>query len=133
MSETAPTPEPAELSTSAALSRAVVRIHAQFYGRGPTRVRTVVSEGLITVVLEELFTPGERTLVNAGHFEQVRITRTALQDEVAPVLRRAVQEITGRSVRGLFSQIAPNDLGVEVFVLGDLARPGRQTSPARPV
>lgn len=82
----------------------------------------MISDGLITVVLEELFTPGERTLVDAGHFEQVRSTRTALQDEVEPILRGAVQEITGRSVRGFLSQIAPNDLGVEVFVLGELRR-----------
>jgi uncharacterized protein YbcI len=117
LTESALTPTSSEVSGPAAISRAVVRIHSEYYGRGPTRARTALGNGVITVVLEGLFTPAERTLVAAGRFELVRATRIAFQDDVEPLLRHGVEEITGMPVVGFLSQIALNDLGAEVFVL----------------
>ncbi len=100
------------------ISRAVVRIHAEYYGRGPERARTIWDRDVIVCLLEDIYTPAERTLIAAGRFDQVRSVRTALQDEIEPLLRGAVEAITGRPVRAFLSQVSREPaLAAEVFVL----------------
>jgi uncharacterized protein YbcI len=107
-----------ELSPTAEISRAVVRVHAQFYGRGPTKARTSWTGDHIVCTLEDIYTPAERTLIDAGNFDQVRLMRTAFQDAVEPLLRAAVEDATGRSVRAFFSQISLDPpMAAEVFLL----------------
>jgi len=108
----------------AGISRAVVRIHAEHYGRGPDRAKTIWQRDVILCLLEEVYTPAERTLIQAGRFDQVRSLRTAFQDEVEPLLRAAVEAVTGRRVRAFLSQVsAEPELASEVFVLEPLERP----------
>jgi uncharacterized protein YbcI len=104
-------------SVLAAISREIVRAHAQYYGRGPTKARTVWKDDVVVVILEEIFTRAERTLVDAGQFEQVRTTRQAFQDEVEPLFRQLVAQATGREVRSFLSQVSPDGIASEIFVL----------------
>jgi uncharacterized protein YbcI len=105
----------------AGISRAVVSIHAEHYGRGPDRAKTIWQRDVILCLLEEVYTPAERTLIRAGRFDQVRSLRTAFQDEVEPLLRAAVEAVTGRRVRAFLSQVnADPELASEVFVLEPL-------------
>jgi uncharacterized protein YbcI len=104
-------------SVVAEISREIVKAHAQYYGRGPTKARTVWKDDVVVVILEEIFTRAERTLVDAGHFEQVRATRQAFQDEVEPLFRQLVEQATGRGVRGFLSQCSPDGIASETFVL----------------
>jgi uncharacterized protein YbcI len=104
-------------SIVADISREIVKAHAQYYGRGPTKARTVWKDDTVVVILEEIFTRAERTLVDAGHFAQVRATRQAFQDEVAPLFRQIVEQATGRQVRSFLSQVNPDGIGAEIFVL----------------
>jgi uncharacterized protein YbcI len=104
-------------SVVADISREIVKTHSQYYGRGPTKARTIWKDDLIVVVLEEIFTRAERTLVEAGHFEQVRATRQAFQDEVEPLFRQLVEQATGRKVRSFLSQVNFDGIASEVFVL----------------
>lgn len=107
-----------ELSQTAEISRAVVRVHAQFYGRGPTRARTSWTGDHIVCALEDIYTPVERTLIDAGHFDQVRQMRTAFQDAIEPLLRAVVEDATGRPVRAFFSQISRDPpMAADIFVL----------------
>ncbi len=39
------------------IGREIVRLQAQYYGRGPTRARTYATGDVVVVVLEESFTP----------------------------------------------------------------------------
>src|SRR5690242_8965497 len=55
-----------------AVANAIVRLHAEYYGRGPTRARAHVADDHVLVVLEDVFTTAERTLVAAGRGEHVR-------------------------------------------------------------
>ena len=60
------TDSPAELPQgprSAAISNMVVRLVSAYTGRGPTNARTHISEDLVTVVLRDTLTKGERSLV----------------------------------------------------------------------
>ena len=44
----------------AAISNEIVRLQAEYYGKGPTRAKTYISEDLVVVVLEESFTRAKR-------------------------------------------------------------------------
>jgi uncharacterized protein YbcI len=108
-----------EGSIVAEISRAVVRIHAQYYGRGPTRARAIWRHGIVTVILEEIFTKSEEVLVEAGKFEYVRSHRQAFQDQVEPIFRAAIEGATGRPVRAFLSQVTEQGIAAEVFVLDE--------------
>lgn len=104
-------------SAAAKISRSMVHIHSKYYGRGPTRARTIWRDDVVVTVLEDLFTAAEHTLVNSGHFGQVRATRQTFQDQIQPLMRQAVEEATGREVVAFMSQVSPQDVGLEFFML----------------
>src|SRR3954452_4203128 len=107
------------------LSNAVVRIHKQYYGKGPTKARSHLTHDLLTVILEGGYTRSEQTLLEHGHEAEVTLARVALQDSVESELRVAVEQILGRSVRSFMSANDPaGDLQAEIFVLAS-------TPPAR--
>lgn len=100
------------------ISNAVVRLMSEYTGRGPTRARTYLNDDLITVVLQDILTRGERSLVRDDQVELVLTTRKAYQTTMGDDLIAAVEEITGRSVAAFLSDnhIAP-DIAIESFVL----------------
>ena len=60
-------PEPSTTGQVAStISRQIVQLHARLYGRGPTRAKTYVQGEYVFSVLEDIFTPAERTLISAG-------------------------------------------------------------------
>jgi len=100
------------------VSNAIVRIHKQFYGKGPVRARAHLAEDLLTVVLEGGFTRSEQTLHDHGHEREIMSSRLAMQHSVESEFRAAVETITYRSVRSFMSANDPsNDLQAEIFVL----------------
>jgi uncharacterized protein YbcI len=105
-------------SLTSAISNAVVRIYAEHIGRGPTKARTVVSRNLVSVVLEDTFTKGERTLVDAGERDTVLATRHAYQRALREPLRAAVEQLTGRKVVTVLSDHQDDpDVAIENFIL----------------
>jgi uncharacterized protein YbcI len=105
-------------SARSAIANAIVRLHAEHFGRGPTRARAHVAEDFVLVVLEDVFTTAERTLVAAGRSEQVIATRAAFAEVMRDQFCTAVEVACGRRVRAYFSQthVAP-EMAVELFVL----------------
>jgi uncharacterized protein YbcI len=117
----AATPErPREEQSShvAAISREIVQIHREYFGRGPTKAKTVWRDEIVVCVLEEIFTKAELLLIDHGRFEDVRAHRIAFQDEVGPLFRGSVEKITGRQVMSFLSQVSKEGCASEVFVLG---------------
>ncbi len=106
-------------SIVAEIAREVVGIYAQYYGRGPTKAKAVWRNATVTVILEEVFTKAEVVLVEAGKFESVRANRQAFQDEVEPLFRAAIERATGKRVRSFMSQVSPEGIAAEVFVLAE--------------
>ena len=105
-------------STPLEISNAVVRIHKEAVGRGPTKARTQVGVDLVTVVLEGGFTRAEQTLRDSGADREVQELRSAMQSSIAAEIVHAVESITGRRVRSFMSASDPDEeLQVEVFVL----------------
>ena len=107
--------------TEAEISKEIVQIHAHYYGRGPTKSKTFISDEAVLCLLGEIFTPSEAILVERGRFEEVRANRIAFQDAVEDMLREAVERISGRPVTSFLSQISEQGFASEVFVLGDAA------------
>jgi len=103
---------------SAAISNAIVGIHREYFGRGAKRTRTVMGADYIICFLEDIYTPVERTLIDAGRTDTVRETRNTFQDAMGPKFREAVEEATGRTVVAFMSQVHFDpDMAAEVFVL----------------
>jgi uncharacterized protein YbcI len=105
-------------STSAAISNAVVRLLSEYTGRGPTKARTYIDEDLITVVLQDTLTKGERSLLRDGEIALVLANRKAFQNSMAADMIAAVEQLSGRSTTAFLSanHIDP-DIAVESFVL----------------
>ena len=105
-------------SQTAAIANAVVRLFSEYTGRGPTKAHAHVDGDLITVVLTDTLTKGERNLVRDGLADMVLNTRKAYQRTMREDLVGAIEEITGRKVGAFLSDnhIDP-DLAVETFVM----------------
>ena len=102
---------------SSLVSRQIVQLHARLFGRGPTRAKTYITRDYALSVLEEIFTPPERTLISAGKGEHVQATRMAFQEAVQDDFIAIVEETTERTVRALISQVhLDTGLAIELFL-----------------
>jgi uncharacterized protein YbcI len=100
------------------ITNAIVGLHREFYGRGATRGRTVMQENYVLCVLDDIYTKAERTLIDAGKFDEVLRARNAFQGAMEERFSRAVEELTGRRVVGFLSQVrADPDIATEIFIL----------------
>jgi uncharacterized protein YbcI len=105
-------------SARSAIANAIVRLHAEHYGRGPTRARAHIADDFVLVVLEDVFTTAERTLVAGGRGEHVIAARDAFNQLLREQFVAAVELATGRRVRAFFSQASVDpETAVEVFLL----------------
>jgi uncharacterized protein YbcI len=103
---------------AASISNAITRLHRDHYGRGASTVRTIMQRNFVVCFLEDIYTPVERTLIDAGRPEAVRETRTIFQDAMGPRFKEAVEAATGRTVIAFMSQVHVDpDIAAEVFVL----------------
>lgn len=116
-------------SHALAVSNLVVRLLSEYTGRGPTRARTHFNDNLVTVVVQDLLTKGERSLIRDGKADFVLETRRAYQLTMRDDFTAGIEEITGRQVIAFLSanHIEP-DIAIESFMLDpadtDGARPG---------
>jgi uncharacterized protein YbcI len=105
--------------TLAAVSNAIVKLHKEQFGRGPTHARTdFAGRDTLVCTLEDALLPAERAMVENGRTDRVRESRTALQAATEDLFIRAIEEILDRKVRAFASAIDP-EAGVvfEVFSL----------------
>src|SRR3954451_8628714 len=49
-----------------AVSNAIVRLHKKYFGKGPTKARAYYDGDVITVVLRDVYTRAELTLLGGG-------------------------------------------------------------------
>jgi uncharacterized protein YbcI len=101
-----------------AVGNAISRLHRDHYGRGATTTRTMYQRNHIVIFLEDIYTPVERTLLEAGRHEDVRRTRQVFQDAMRGRFSDSVEEITGRKVIQFMSQVSFDpDMAAEIFIL----------------
>src|SRR4051794_10839830 len=104
----------------ATISREIVRLQAEYYGKGPTRAKTYIVEDLVVVVLEESFTRAEKTLAERGEKDAIEHIRRRFQQQMADDFTSVVEQATGRKVRVFLSETnIDQDVSVETFLLAD--------------
>jgi len=105
-------------SASAKIATSAVQVLHDATGRGPTKAKTTINETIVTILLADTLTTGERTLVDHGHADHVLQVRheyqVAMRDDLVGIVERELD----RKVIAFMSQnhIDP-DFAVEVFVL----------------
>jgi uncharacterized protein YbcI len=108
----------------AEVTNAIVRLHREHYGKGPTRSKTYVLDDVLLCVMRDVLTTVERTLVEAGEHAKVRDTRFAFEDATRDRFVEAVERIVGRRVLGFTSQVlVTEDVAIEMFLLEPVSRP----------
>jgi uncharacterized protein YbcI len=108
-------------SIRAEISREMVRLYKELFGRGPTKARTeFAGPDIVICSLENTFTPAERSLAEMGEHQRLRDTRMYFQAATADRFREIVERLTGRKVRAFISGLdAGVDVCCEVFYLED--------------
>jgi uncharacterized protein YbcI len=105
-------------SLKADISRHVVRLFAEYTGRGPTKASTTIRDNVIACVTQDTMTKAERRLVADGEAELVVTIRRKFQATMREDLVSGVELLTGRTVVAFMSDHdAGPDYAVEVFVL----------------
>ena len=106
-------------SVRAEISREMVRLYKELFGRGPTKARTeFAGPDIVICSLENTFTPAERSLAEMGEHQRLRDTRMYFQAATHEKFREIVERLTGRRVRAFISGLdAEEDVCAEVFYL----------------
>jgi uncharacterized protein YbcI len=107
-----------------AIANAVVQGHRLYVGRGPTKAHAFYHHNVVVVVMEDVLTKGERSLVEGGRDDAVREVRHEFQEMMRGHLIHAVEELTACRVAAAMSatHLDP-DVQAELFVL-DRPLPG---------
>lgn len=108
-------------SARAEISREMVRLYKELFGRGPNKARTeFAGPDIVICSLEDTFTPAERSLSEMGEHQRLRDTRMYFQAATADRFREIIERVTGRKVRAFISGLdAEADVCSEVFYLGE--------------
>jgi uncharacterized protein YbcI len=106
-------------SIRAEISREMVRLYKELFGRGPTKARTeFAGPDIVICSLENTFTPAERSLAELGEHQRLRDTRMYFQAATHDRFTEILERLTGRKVRAFISGLdAEEDVCAEVFYL----------------
>jgi uncharacterized protein YbcI len=107
-----------EHSAKLEISNGIVQLMSHHYGRGPNKAKTFVVDQYVLVVLEDLLTRAETTMVENGHADMVRDMRITFQADMADEFKGVVETALNRKVKTYQSQIVFDPpMGFEIFVL----------------
>jgi uncharacterized protein YbcI len=106
-------------SIRAEISREMVRLYKDQFGRGPTRARTeFAGPDIVISTLEDSFTPAERRMAEMGENQRLRDTRTFFQHATEENFCTVIERLLKRKVRAFVSGIdTARDVSAEVFYL----------------
>jgi uncharacterized protein YbcI len=99
----------ASTSPLQAVSNALVKLHKEQFGRGPTSAQSHFAEpDALVCVLQNALLPAERKMVELGDKGRVRETRIAFQAATQTEFINAIEEIVDRKVRAFGSAVDPD-------------------------
>jgi uncharacterized protein YbcI len=103
---------------SAAISNGLMHLHMEFYGRGPTRAKTLFVDDTVVCMLWDGFTKVEQTLIERDQTAAVETFRRTFQIAMEAQFIGVVEGATERKVMAYMSQVHvdPN-IAVEFFLL----------------
>jgi uncharacterized protein YbcI len=108
-----------QFSVRAEISREMVRLYKEQFGRGPTKARTeFAGPDIVVCTLEDSFTPAERRLAEMGEHQRLRDTRLYFQHATKGEFLAVIERLLSRKVRAFNSSVDTHtDVSVEVFHL----------------
>jgi uncharacterized protein YbcI len=83
------------------LASAVVRWYRDRFGRGPTRAKAYVHDEFAVVVLGDVQTQVERSLVAGGEVDSVELLRRRIRQMFADEIKAIVEEVVGAQVSAM--------------------------------
>ena len=103
---------------NAAVTKALVKIQASHFGRGPANASTFHHDSVLVTLMHDVLSHAERILGQNGHHTSVNDWRETLQRALEPDFREAVERLTGREVIAFISanHLDP-DVAAEIFIL----------------
>jgi uncharacterized protein YbcI len=101
-----------------AVSNALVALHKEQFGRGPTRARShFAGPDVLVCVLQDALLPAERAMVEMGEAQRVREARIWFQVATSDRFIAAIEQIVARKVFSFASATDPErDVVMEIFV-----------------
>ena len=118
MAEDQPAPTRLADSLRTQISRRVVSLLKEYYGRGPVKAKTYYVDDVVLVVLGGGFSQVEKTLLDAGEGRAVREQRAVFQEAMRQRFSEEIEQLTGRKV---ISFMSANDqasgMTCELFIL----------------
>ena len=86
------------------LSNALVALHKEHFGRGPTRARTnFAGPDTSVTVFHDALLPAERALVEIGEVIRVQESRVFFQEATRQRVIDTIEQVTGRKVSSFHS------------------------------
>jgi uncharacterized protein YbcI len=106
-------------SVVASISRAMVQIYKEQFGRGPTKARTdFAGPDIVICTLENSLTPAERRLAELGEHQRLRETRLYFQHVTKEQFCAVIERHLDRRVRAFISGLdTERDVSSEIFYL----------------
>jgi uncharacterized protein YbcI len=100
------------------ISRSLVQLHKEHFGKGPTKARTYIADDLVVCLLKGGFWKGEQTLRDHGRSDAVVQSREAFQKSLRTLFVATIEGLVERRVVGFLSAVDPDtEMSAEVFVL----------------
>jgi uncharacterized protein YbcI len=101
----------------AQISRSIVALLTEHYGRGPMKAKTYAIDDIVFVVMRGSgFTALEQTIMDDGGGDRVVVMRHEFQGVMASRFKETIEQLTGRTVLAFLSQahVEP-DITIEIF------------------
>jgi uncharacterized protein YbcI len=97
-----------DTSVLVSISNALVTLHKEQFGRGPTRARShFAGPDALICIMEDALLPAEQSMVELGEARRVQETRVFFQNATADRFIEAVESRLHRKVRSFASATDP--------------------------
>jgi uncharacterized protein YbcI len=107
-----------EQPLTGAVARALVGLHKEQFGRGPTRARAhFFGADMLVCAFEDVLVPAEAKLVSRGQDEAVQTARVLFQIATKDEFIATIEQLVERKVRAFSSAMDPTaNMMFEIFV-----------------
>lgn len=94
----------------AEISEAIIKFEREFMGRGPEEARTYLIDEMVLVRLRGVLMPSEKQLASSDDGgtgrNLIKRVRAELLEKARPLLEALIQDVTGRKVQSLHTDIS---------------------------
>ena len=109
--------ETAQATPQREISRGMVAIYKEYFGRGPTQVQTTICDTFVLVVLRDALTKVEQRLAREENSETVRSIRRKFQTAMSREIVELVERVTGRRGASFLSDHdVESDVAIELVL-----------------